>query len=180
VETLEALARTLLASGQSPQAVEMAQRALELRQKAFPEASPEVGRSLQFLGDIQHAAGSSKDRESYEAAAKIRERLLGPDLFSNIPILAEAARTDLALGRFAEAGKLLDRVLALRKKHYGPQHPLVAFDLEAQADLEAAQGRTDKARSRLQEAKTILVKVLGPGHSMVLGLDKKIEGSKKK
>lgn len=180
VETLEDLARTLLALGQGPQAVELAQRALELRQKAFPEASPEVGRSLQFLGDVEHATGSSKDRENYETAAKIRDRLIGPDLYSNIPILAEASRTDLALGRFAEAGKLLDRVLALRKKYYGPQHPLVAFDLEAKADLEAAQDHVEKARDYLKEAKVILVKVLGADHSLVRSLEKKMAGVKRK
>ena len=171
----EELARTLLAEGQKNEAEEFALKALKVRESLFPSDSPEVGRSLQFCGILYQAAGSGKDREYFEAAAKIRDRMVGPDLFSNIPYLQEAGETDQALGLFKEAGSLFQRVLALTQKYYGHNHPRTAFLLEQIAMIEKDLKKMGKAREDLREAKRILEKTLGKTHPSTLRVGQALE-----
>lgn len=160
----EELARTLLAEGKNEGAQAMGEASLQDRQKEFPADSPELGRSLQFLGELHQRSGSGKAKGYFEAAAKVRDRLIGPDLFSNLPYLQEAAETDLSLGRFKEASVLLQRVLELTRKYYGPAHPRTAFILERSASTQEGLGNKGKAQEDLQEAKRILEKSLGKDH----------------
>jgi tetratricopeptide (TPR) repeat protein len=163
----EELARTLLAEGKNEGAQAMGEASLKDRQKDFPADSPEVGRSLQFLGELHQGSGSDKAKDYFEAAAKVRDRLIGPDLFSNLPYLQEAAETDLSLGRFKETNALLQRVLELTRKYYGPSHPRTAFILERSALAQEGLGNKGKALEDLREAKRILEKALGKGHPAV-------------
>jgi tetratricopeptide (TPR) repeat protein len=160
----EELARVLLAQGKNEEAQAMGETALQDRQKAFAPDSPEVGRSLHFLGEIHQRTGSGKAVGYFEAAEKIRDRMIGPDLFTNIPYLQEAAETDISLGKFKESEPLFQRVLALTKKYYGPAHPRTAFILERLATVEAGLGSKGKAAEALREAKKILEKGLSKDH----------------
>jgi tetratricopeptide (TPR) repeat protein len=171
----EELARTLLAKGENDQAEDFAEKALKHRQSLFSVDSPEVGRSLQFCGDLHLAAGSGKEKRYFEAAAKIRERMVGPDLFTNIPYLQEAGETDQALGRSKEAYALYKRVLGLVQKYYGPNHPRSAFLFERMAGLEKDLKENGKAQEDLRAAKRILEKTLGKTHPSTLRVSRSLD-----
>ncbi|HVZ81210.1 MAG TPA: tetratricopeptide repeat protein [bacterium] len=164
----EELARTLLAAGKKDEALKMAEGSLADRKTLYRADSPEVGRSLQFSGDIHRAAGTGQATDLYEAAAAIRDRLIGPDLFTNIPYLQESAETDQALGRFKIAQALFWRVLALTRQYYGPEHPRTAFLLEKLAYVDRSLKEEGKAREQQQEAVRILEKALGHDHPATL------------
>jgi len=171
----EELARTLLAEGERTEAEMAAEKALKDRQTLFPADSPEVGRSLQFCGVLHQATGSGKEKGYFEAAAKIRDRMVGPDLFSNIPYLQEAGETDQSLGLSKEALSLFQKVLGMTQKYYDPNHPRTAFLLERMAGIEKDLQRIGKAQEDLREAKRILEKALGRSHPATLRVGKALE-----
>jgi tetratricopeptide (TPR) repeat protein len=69
-----------------------------------------------------------------------------------------------ARGRYAKADSLCQRVLALREKALGPEHPDVAESLNNLAVLYHAQGQYAKAEPLLERALAIWENALGPEH----------------
>ncbi len=63
-----------------------------------------------------------------------------------------------AQGRYAEAGSLYRRALAIKEKALGPEHPRVATTLENYAALLRKTGRTTEATKMEARAKAIRAK----------------------
>jgi tetratricopeptide (TPR) repeat protein len=66
-------------------------------------------------------------------------------------------------GKFSEAIPLAERVLAIREKAFGPDHPEIATVLNSLAVLYTAQGRYAEAEPLLKRSLAIREKVLGSG-----------------
>jgi tetratricopeptide (TPR) repeat protein len=67
-------------------------------------------------------------------------------------------------GKFSEAVPIATRVLELREKALGPEHPATATSLNNLGTLYVKMGDYAKAEPLLQRALKIREKVLGPGH----------------
>ncbi len=63
-----------------------------------------------------------------------------------------------AQGRYAEAGSLYRRALAIREKALGSEHPSVAASLENYAALRRETGRSDEAAKMEARAEAIRAK----------------------
>jgi len=70
-------------------------------------------------------------------------------------------------GKYAEAIPIAERVLAIREKALGPDHPDVATSLNNLAELYRAQGRTAQAEPLYRRALVVYEKALGPEHPLV-------------
>ena len=96
--------------------------------------------------------------------------LIVPASWSAEVTLEEARRLDAQVvqlyraGRYAEAGLLAERSLAIREKTLGPGHPDVATSLNNLAALYQAQGRHPEAEPLYKRSLAIWEKALGPDH----------------
>jgi len=125
------------------EALPLAKRALQIREKLLPPTDPLVVTSLTYLGDVYVAKG-----DDY-SAKKIFERLL--------PIAEE--RTDMTLaftldrlavlyrreGSMSKAENMFQRALAVREKAFGPEDVQVAGSVLALAQF--YRFRKDYARA---------------------------------
>ena len=86
---------------------------------------------------------------------------------SNQPLLQSRLMTtlgtvDAALGRFAQAQRLLDSALRVRESQLGPNDPAVAEVLNVLGDVAREKGDFDAAERSYQRALTIRQKAFGP------------------
>jgi tetratricopeptide (TPR) repeat protein/transcriptional regulator with XRE-family HTH domain len=88
--------------------------------------------------------------------------LLHPDTLNGL------ANLSAEQGKHADAQLLFLRVLALRERALGAQHPDVAESLHDFAAYQQAQGNREEAASLYQRALTIREQVLGPDHPKTL------------
>ena len=120
------------------EALPLAKRALQIREKLLPRTDPRVSKSLDMLGDLYLA------KRDYKAAKQIFEQL--------VPILEERfGPTDLRLaatldrlavayhrqgGNISKAEDMYQRAVALREKALGPDDVAVAEPLFALAQFQ--------------------------------------------
>lgn len=69
-------------------------------------------------------------------------------------------------GKYAEAMEIAERLLAIREKALGPDHPLLNGALKDLAELYRVQGRLAEAESLFKRGIAIAEKALGSGHSV--------------
>ncbi len=81
-----------------------------------------------------------------------------PDVATSLHNLALVYRLQ---GKYAEAGPLYQRSLAIREKALGPEHPHVATSLENYAGLLRATRRSAEAAKMETRAKAIRAKDAG-------------------
>src|SRR6185295_3228268 len=128
------------------EAIPLAKRALEIRERLLPPNDPLVSTALGNLGDLYNAKGD------YNAAKKIFERLLalqeqqfGP---TDVKIASTLDRLAVLYYRERSTSKAEDtyqRALALREKVFGPDHLEVANTLFALAHFYRLRGKYDLA-----------------------------------
>jgi len=141
--------------GRAHDAVDAAERALELAERHFPEghlararAHTTLGTMLVDRGDVELA------REQYLAARTIVEARLGPDHPYVADSLENEALIEDQAGRSRAALALQLRALALREQAYGPDHPQVGFSCANLSTMYERLGEielsTDMARRALR------------------------------
>jgi TonB family protein len=135
------------------EALLLAKRALQIREKLLPPTDPLVVTSLTYLGDVYVAKGD------YYSAKKIFERLL--------PIAEERTDTTLALtldrlavlyrheGSMSKAENMFQRALAVREKAFGPEDVKVAESVLALAQFYRFRKDYDRALPGYKRALTI-------------------------
>jgi CHAT domain-containing protein len=155
----------LYLAGRYAEAIPLAQRVLELREKALGPAHPDVALSLNNLAVLYDSTAQPVKAEPlYQRSLAIREKALGPahpDValsLNNLAVLYEAT------GQYAKAKPLMQRSLAIREKALGPEHPDVALSLNSLAVLYEATGQYAKAEPLMQRSLAIREKALGPEH----------------
>jgi len=175
VETLEGLAEAAELQGRLEKAENDLKAALALREKDLPAGQGEIADSQEKLADFYQAHQRTAEAKTlYEKNWESRKRLVGPDLYVNIPYLYGAARTNRALGNWKDAELLYDRVLNLKKQFFGDENPQVAYCLMEMADLSEAQKDKTKSLLRLKEAKKILEKNFDPDHPGIVKIQDRL------
>jgi CHAT domain-containing protein len=153
------------AMGQYHQATALAQRALEIREKALGPEHPETAVSLNNLANLFEAMGDyAKAEPLFEHALAIREKALGPEHPDTAQSLNNLAVLYQATGAYAKVEPLYQRALAIREKALGPEDPYTASTLNNLAELYKATGAYAKAEPLYQRALAINEKALGPEH----------------
>ena len=114
------------------EALGLAKRALEIRERLLPKNDPRVANSLSFLGDVYLAKREYDNaRKTFERLLQVQEALVGPDdvrLANTLDRLALLYYEDLKPNKSEE---LYKRSLAMREKAFGPENVQVAANLYA-------------------------------------------------
>jgi TonB family protein len=136
----------LFKEGKFNEAIPLAKRALEIRERLLPPNDPMVLTALGNLGDLYNAKGD------YDAAKKTLERLLpmqeqqfGPTNVKLASTLDRLAVLNYRERNINKAEDMYQRSLALRENAFGPDHLEVANSLFALAHFYRLTGKYDLA-----------------------------------
>jgi CHAT domain-containing protein/tetratricopeptide (TPR) repeat protein len=156
---------SLYSGGKFQEAVPLAERSLELREKALGAMHPDVAESLNNLAALYQAQGAYARAEPFLVRAlAIHEKALGathPDVAASLNNLAMIYHDQ---GAYARAEPLYVRALAIWEKALGPMHPNVATSLNNLAGLYKDQGAYARAEPLLVRALAIREEALEPMH----------------
>ena len=132
----------LYQAGRYQEALPLAQRALEINEKALGPEHPDTAASLNNLAGLYEAMGAyEKALPLYQRALKIREKALGPDHPDTANSLNNLAALYCAMGAYDKALPLYQRALKIREKALGPEHPDTGPSLNNLAMLYQSHGR---------------------------------------
>jgi CHAT domain-containing protein/Tfp pilus assembly protein PilF len=158
----------LYQAGKFSDAIPLAQRALEIREKALGPDDPVLASSLNVLAFLFNALGRYGQAEPlYKRALAIQEKALGPDHPDVAISLNFLAMLYHNQGRYPDAEPFYKRALAIREKALGPDHPDVAQSLNNLGGVYQALGRYADAERLWRRALAIREKALGPEHPEV-------------
>ncbi|XXY21910.1 CHAT domain-containing tetratricopeptide repeat protein [Sorangium sp. So ce216] len=167
-EQLNGRAVELEQAGRYDEAIPLARRALELRERALGLDHPDVAESLNTLATLLDAKGDHAAAEPlYRRALAIREKALEPEHSDVAQSLDNLALLLRAKGDIAAAEPLHRRALAIVEKALGPEHPNVAHSLNGLALSLQAKGDYVGAEPLFRRALAIREKALGPEHADV-------------
>ena len=150
------------------EAIQLAKRALELREKALGQDDPLVVSALNNLALIYMATREYSDAEAlYARALAAQEKTDGADSPKAADAIENLAWARYGLGKVSEATSMFERALAIREKALGPFHADTGHALYNLARLHEKQGRPDKSLPFFQRALEVKEKALGPNHKEV-------------
>jgi tetratricopeptide (TPR) repeat protein len=151
--------------GQHHIALQMAQRALTIGEKALDPEHPNLAIQLDNLAQVLHDLGKLDEAlPLHRRALAISEKALGPEHPDVAITLNNLAQTLHNLGRLDEALPLQRRALAISEKALGTEHPAVAIRLSNIARTLHNLGRLDEALPLQRRALAISEKALGTEH----------------
>jgi CHAT domain-containing protein/Tfp pilus assembly protein PilF len=157
----------LFSAGKYDEALPLAERVLEIRERVLGPEHPDVAAALNSLGGIYFFKGDyGKAEPLYRRALAIGEKALPPEHPALSIYLENLANLYFFFVRedFERAEQLHQRALDIRKKSLGPEHPLVFFSLNNLATLYQLRGDYIKAEPLYQQALALAEKLLGPEH----------------
>jgi tetratricopeptide (TPR) repeat protein len=105
------------------EALPLAKKALELREKVLTKDDQLVIETVLNLAEVQYARRElDESKKLFERAVHSYERLAGVDDPRRAKVLERLGRNYHVLGKRAEAGKSYQESLAIREKLFGPEH----------------------------------------------------------
>lgn len=114
------------------EAIPLAKRALEIREKLLPPSDPLVLNALGNLGDLYNAKGDYKAaKKTFERLLTLQEQQFGPTDVKLASTLDRLAVIHYREGNVSKAEDTYKRALALRESAFGPDHVEVANSLFA-------------------------------------------------
>ncbi|HXQ74096.1 MAG TPA: tetratricopeptide repeat protein [Pyrinomonadaceae bacterium] len=117
----------LFNQGKYNEAVPLAKRSLEIREKLLPRTDPRISSSLMNLGELYLAKKDYKPaRELFQRLLQIQEEVFGPEDVNLAFTLDRLAILQFAARNSRETEAAYKRALALREKSLGPNDPQVA------------------------------------------------------
>ena len=109
------------------EALPLAKRALEIREKLLPRTDPRISSSLTNLGEIYLARKDYKPaREAFQRLLQIQEEVFGPEDVNLSFTLDRLALLHFVARNSRETEAAYKRAVALREKTLGPDDPQVA------------------------------------------------------
>src|ERR1044071_7314117 len=133
----------LFKQGKFDEAIPLAKRALEIRERLLPPNDPEVLTALGNLGNLYNAKGDyGSAKKSFERLLPMQEKQFGP---TNVALASTLDRLAVLYYRDRSVGKAEDayqRALALRESAFGPDHVEVAQSLFSLAHLYRLSGKS--------------------------------------
>ena len=160
--TLTESVAKLFEEGKYGEALPLAKRALQIREKLLPRNDPQILISLTYLGDLYIV------KKDYRAAEQILDRLLHLQVERSSPDDASIASTmdRLAVvyyrqGLEHEAEDVFKRALAAREKAFGPESLRVAQSLFALGEFYRGEKDFERAASSYKRSLAIHGKLSG-------------------
>lgn len=146
----------LFKEGKFDEALPLAKRALEIRERLLPPTDQRVSLSLGYLGDVYMAKRDyDKARKTFERLLVLQEERLGPTGVNLAFTLDRLALLYYRDGKPAKSEEFYQRALAIREKAFGPESLQVADTLYALAQLYRA--RRDYDRSLASYKSSLLI-----------------------
>jgi CHAT domain-containing protein/Tfp pilus assembly protein PilF len=148
--------------GKFAEAIPIAERALEIREKLLGAEHLDVAVVLNSLGRLYYEKSNHPQAESlHQRALTIREKALGGEHLLVAESLNNLAIVFQGKGDYSRAEPLYQRALAIREKTVGAEDALVAQSLHNLANLNKAKGDYVRAVLLYQRAIAIREKALG-------------------
>jgi tetratricopeptide (TPR) repeat protein len=139
--------------------------ALPYVDKSFPNQPLIEARLRQTLGMSFLALGDARTAAEQELAARaLYARHRGPDHPDTLASMNNLAASYEGLGRYAEALRLYEETLALRKAKLGPDHPDTLASMSNLANSYEDLGRRAEALKLREETLALRKAKLGPDH----------------
>jgi CHAT domain-containing protein/Flp pilus assembly protein TadD len=158
-------ARRLRGAGKYDEALPLAERAREVRERILGTEHSDVAAAIDCIAGIYKDRGEYvKAGPLYQRALAIKEKELGKDHPSTATSLNNLALLYRVQGKYAEAESLYQRALAIYEKALGKDHPDTATNLNSLAVLYQAQRKYAEAEPLHQRALAIKEKELGKDH----------------
>jgi CHAT domain-containing protein/Tfp pilus assembly protein PilF len=152
-------------AGKYNEALRVAERALEIRERLLGPEHRDVAAAIDCLAGIYTGRGDyDKAEPLYLRAVAIREKVMGkddPDTAISVNNLAELY---YYRGKYVEAESLFNRALDIREKALGDDHPDTALSLNNLAALYDLLGRDVEAEPLFKRALATREKALGENH----------------
>jgi tetratricopeptide (TPR) repeat protein len=167
-ELLDSTGRLLDDEGELDKALEIYERALEIRQAKLGQTHTTVADTLNRIAVTTEKLGrQDKALETYEQALKIRIANLGPRDPGVADMLNNMAGVISDQGKLAEALVMYEQALDIKRGAFGDKHTAVAETLNNMASVMQKRGELDKALAAFEEALDIYEEKLGPRHTFV-------------
>eukprot|EP00928_Gymnodinium_smaydae_P095516 TRINITY_DN8236_c0_g1_i1.p1 TRINITY_DN8236_c0_g1~~TRINITY_DN8236_c0_g1_i1.p1 ORF type:complete len:711 (-),score=133.16 TRINITY_DN8236_c0_g1_i1:228-2360(-) len=150
--------------GYQREALSCLRRALAIRQHVHGEEHPESARTLQSLGVVRVRDGEYHEAFEYFWQALRYYEAFEPDSLDAAGTLQAVAGVYGKLGEYSEALECYVRVLAIRERELGKDHPDVATTLHNLGVVLEKHHDHSEALESLQRALAIRERRLGPFH----------------
>src|SRR5262245_23614675 len=155
----------LIGAGKNDEALPLAERALEIRERLLGTEHRDVAAAINRLANIYtNRAEYVKAQPLHSRALDIREKTLGKDQPDTAESLNNLAALYYHRGKYAEAEPLYKRALDIHEKALGKDHPDTAQSLDNLAVLYASQGKYVEAEPLYKRALDIRENALGKDH----------------
>ena len=136
----------LFKEGKFDEALPLAKRALEIRERLLPRNDPRVANSLSFLGDVYLAKREYDNaRKTFERLLHLQEELVGPTDVRLANTLDRLALLYYEDEKPLKAEEFYQRSLTLREQALGPEDLQVANSLYALGQFYRLRRDYDKA-----------------------------------
>ena len=179
---LEARVRGLIKARRYAEALPLAKRALEIRERALGAEHPSLLLFINRLIFIHSTQKNSKEAGALRARARkaqkritARRRAVRAKTKEANRLITQAIRHHRA-GRYRDAEPLFLRALAIVEKALGPEHPDVATGLNNLASVLQAQGLFKEAEPLYKRTLSIVEKSVGPDHPRIVRILRKLAG----
>jgi CHAT domain-containing protein/Tfp pilus assembly protein PilF len=167
-QSLSNQAEKLKEAGQYAQALELAQKALSLRQQSLGNKDVKVAESLEQVAELYMRLGKFNLGEPIEEEAlAIYEKVLGPEQEQVAKSLNNLGRLYREQGKFPQAEASFQRALKIQEKTLGPEHQEVGKTLNSLAVLNFRQQHYRQAEQLYKRSLAIFEKVFGSEHQEV-------------
>jgi CHAT domain-containing protein/Tfp pilus assembly protein PilF len=155
----------LYRQGRAPEAVPLAQKALDITKQLLGQRHPDYAQSLNNLAQLYRSQGEyAKAEPLYRQALALRKQVLGQRHPSYAASLNNLALLYQAQGEYGRAEPLFRQARDIAEQVLGRRHPLYAVSLNNLAELYRVQGEYAKAEPLLRQALEIKKQVLGERH----------------
>jgi len=152
-------------AGRYDEALQFAERTLEIRERFLGTEHRDVAATIDSIGGIYTDRGEYGKAESLDRRAlAIREKALGKDHPATGASLNNLGELYYYQGKYAEAELLYKRSLDIREEALGKDHPSTSESLNNLAVLYHSQGKYAEAESLFKRALDIHKKALAKDH----------------
>ena len=112
------------------EALPLAKRALEIRERLLPAGDPRIEAALLYLGDLQLALRDHGEaRDTFEKLLRMQGQRPGGETADLTLTLDRLCIANFAVGLTTKAEENCKRALAIKEDALGPKHPEVAHSL---------------------------------------------------
>lgn len=169
LNSMSALAHTMLDQGRLTDAETLQRQALSVQQRVLGQEHPDTLGSMSNLGRILWSKGRYADAERLDRSVlEIEYRVLGPEHPDTLTTMSNLGFDVQSQHRFAEAEKLRRETLEIRRRVLGPEHPDTLESMNDLGNNLNAEYQLVEAEKLHRETLEIRRRVLGPEHPKTL------------